>query len=76
MKDEVIATFNKLRVKSPGLGKIPCLACAVRGKNLTEKQIKRYLKSLCTQDYDYFKKELKYIVKWLWRVSIGKTESR
>lgn len=76
MQDEVIKSFKKMRAKSPGLGKIPCLAVAVRGKNLTEKQIKRYLKSLCTQDYDYFKEELKYIVKWLWRVSNGKTESR
>lgn len=76
MKDEVITTFNKLRAQSPGLGRIPCLAVAVRGKNLTEKRIKKYIKSLCIQDYDYFKRELKYIVKWLWRISNGKAKSR
>lgn len=76
MNDEVIQAFEKLRAKSTAMGKIPCLAVAVRGKKLTRNQIKRYLLSLCIPCEDYFKKEQKHIINWLWKVSNGKMASR
>lgn len=71
MKDEVIERFKAFKGKT-SLGCIPCLAQAIRGKRLSEAQIKRYLFRLCMPEEDFLRKEAREIIRWLWSVSNGK----
>lgn len=69
MTDSIIQSFYKLKKQNEHTGNIPLLAEVIRGKKLTEKQIKRYLFLLCKPDEDFFKEESKEITGWLYEIS-------
>lgn len=66
--DDVIAKFKKLKENNPDTGVIPLFAELVRAEKLTQGQIKRYLRTLCKRNHDYFDESS--LLKWLYKISI------
>lgn len=69
MTDNILELFYKLKKQNEHTGNVPLLAEVIRGKKLTEKQIKKYLFLLCKPDEDFFKEEAREIIRWLYEIS-------
>lgn len=69
MTDRVIETFLTLKEQNKYTGSVPLLSEGIKGQKLTERQIKKYLFLLCKPEEDFFKEEVREIIRWLYEIS-------